>query len=423
MRGSKKWCRNPDGRYKTAFGRRDRIRNLAKCWIIWILTVGMMFSFPLRLSAANENLTISAPSAILIEKTTGSVLYEKEADTRRAPASVTKVMTMLLIMDGIAEGKIHKDDQVTVSEYAASMGGSQVFLEPGETQTVDTMLKCIAVASANDACVAMAEHLCGSEEVFVEKMNEKAKELGMTNSHFVNCNGLDAEGHETTARDISLMSKELITKYPEIQDYSMIWMENITHHTRKGDSEFGLTNTNKLVRQYEYATGLKTGSTGNAKFCVSATAKKDDVELIAVIMGAENSKERFKDAVTLLGYGFGICRLYRDDKMPELKPIEVENGTEETAEIQYAHPFTWLDTTGAKFGEIEKKLNLPQKIQAPGKKGETIGTLDYYLGKEKIGSVEICLKETIEKASLKDWIQKMLSRYCHGVVEISGYIV
>ena len=285
------------------------------------------------------------------------------------------------------------------------------------------MLKCIAVASANDACVAMAEHLCGSEEVFVEKMNEKAKELGMTNTHFVNCNGLDAEGHETTARDISLMSKELITKYPEIQDYSMIWMENITHHTRKGDSEFGLTNTNKLVRQYEYATGLKTGSTGNAKFCVSATAKKDDVELIAVIMGAENSKERFKDAVTLLGYGFGICRLYRDDKMPELKPIEVENGTEETAEIQYAHPFTWLDTTGAKFGEIEKKLNLPQKIQAPGKKGETIGTLDYYLGKEKIGSVEICLKETIEKASLKDWIQKMLSRYCHGVIEISGYIV
>ena len=395
MRGSKKLGRNPDGRYKTAFGRR-RIKNLGKCWIIWILTVGMMFSFPLRLSAANENLTISAPSAILIEKTTGSVLYEKEADTRRAPASVTKVMTMLLIMEEIAEGKIHKDDQVTVSEYAASMGGSQVFLEPREIQTVDTMLKCIAVASANDACVAMAEHLCGSEEVFVEKMNEKAKELGMTNTHFVNCNGLDAEGHETTARDISLMSKELISKYPEILDYSMIWMENITHHTRKGDSEFGLTNTNKLVRQYEYATGLKTGSTGNAKFCVSATAKKDDVELIAVIMGAENSKERFKDAVTLLGYGFGICRLYRDDKMPELKPIEVENGTEETAEIQYAYP---------------------------GKKGETIGTLDYYLGKEKIGSVEICLKETIEKASLKDWIHKMLSRYCHGVIEISGYIV
>lgn len=422
MRGSKKLGRNPDGRYKTAFGRR-RIKNLGKCWIIWILTVGMMFSFPLRLSAANENLTISAPSAILIEKTTGSVLYEKEADTRRAPASVTKVMTMLLIMEEITEGKIHKDDQVTVSEYAASMGGSQVFLEPGETQTVDTMLKCIAVASANDACVAMAEHLCGSEEVFVEKMNEKAKELGMTNTHFVNCNGLDAEGHETTARDISLMSKELISKYPEILDYSMIWMENITHHTRKGDSEFRLTNTNKLVRQYEYATGLKTGSTGNAKFCVSATAKKDDVELIAVIMGAENSKERFKDAVTLLGYGFGICRLYRDDKMPELKPIEVENGTEETAEIQYAYPFTWLDTTGAKFGEIKKKRNLPQKIQAPGKKGETIGTLDYYLEKEKIGSVEICLKETIEKASLKDWIQKMLSRYCHGVIEISGYIV
>ena len=198
---------------------------------------------------------ITAPSAVLMESSTGTVIFEKDADTARPPASVTKVMTMLLIFDALAEGSISLDDDVTVSEYAASMGGSQVFLEPGETQTVETMLKCIAVASANDACVAMAEYICGNEEEFVNRMNERAAGLGMENTHFVNCNGLDAEGHVTSARDIALMSRELITKYPQVHDYSMIWMENITHTTNKGTSEFGLTNTNKLVRQYEYATG------------------------------------------------------------------------------------------------------------------------------------------------------------------------
>ena len=225
--------------------------------------------FPLEISADEEEskqdeetgqaeIDISAPSAVLMEASTGTVIYEKDADTARPPASVTKVMTMLLIFDALEAGSIHLEDEVTTSEYAASMGGSQVFLEPGEIQTVDTMLKCIAVASANDACVAMAEYICGSEEEFVRKMNERAKGLGMDNTNFVNCNGLDAEGHVTSARDIALMSRELIAKYPQIHDYSMIWMENITHNTSKGTSEFGLTNTNKLVRQYEYATGLKT---------------------------------------------------------------------------------------------------------------------------------------------------------------------
>lgn len=217
---------------------------------------------------------VSAPSAVLMESSTGQVIYEKDADTQRPPASVTKIMTLLLIFDALNDGKITLEDQVTTSEYAASMGGSQVFLEPGEVQTVDTMIKCISVASANDACVAMAEHICGNEEEFVAQMNQRAKGLGMSNTHFVNCNGLDAEGHLTTARDIALMSRELITKYPQIHDYCTIWMENITHTTKKGTSEFGLTNTNKLIRQYEYATGLKTGSTSKAKFCVSATAKK-----------------------------------------------------------------------------------------------------------------------------------------------------
>ena len=237
-----------------------------------------------------EGIDVSAPSAILMEASTGQVIYEKDADSVRPPASVTKVMTLLLIFDALAEGKIKLEDEVTTSEYAASMGGSQVFLEPGEVQTVDTMIKCISVASANDACVAMSEFICGSESEFVEKMNERAKGLGMENTHFVNCNGLDTDGHVTTARDIALMSRELITTYPQIRDYCMIWMENITHTTKKGTSEFGLTNTNKLIRQYEYATGLKTGSTSKAKFCLSATAEKDGMELIAVVMAANDSK-------------------------------------------------------------------------------------------------------------------------------------
>lgn len=233
---------------------------------------------------------MSAPSAILMEASTGQIIYEKEADKKRPPASVTKVMTLLLIFDAIESGKIKLEDEVTTSEYAASMGGSQVFLEPGETQTVDTMIKCISVASANDACVAMSELIAGSEEEFVVQMNERAKKLGMKNTVFKNCNGLDTEGHETTARDIALMSRELITKYPQIRDYCTIWMENITHTTKKGTSEFGLSNTNKLIKHYEYATGLKTGSTSKAKFCVSATAEKDGMELIAVIMAQKTVK-------------------------------------------------------------------------------------------------------------------------------------
>ena len=273
---------------------------------------------------------ISAPSAVLMEASTGKVIFEKDKDTARPPASVTKIMTMLLIFDALADGRIQPEDEVTVSEYAASMGGSQVYLEAGEVQTVDTMLKCIAVASANDACVAMAEEICGSEEEFVARMNERAAGLGMEHTHFVNCNGLDAEGHLTSAHDIALMSRELITKYPQVHDYSMIWMENITHRTAKGESEFGLSNTNKLVRQYEYTTGLKTGSTGDAKFCVSATAEKNGIELIAVIMGADSSKERFADAVKLLNYGFGKCQLYTDDRTDGIRSVPEENGVQES---------------------------------------------------------------------------------------------
>ena len=283
--------------------------------------------------ADTDTLGLSAPSAILMEASTGTILYEKDANTSLHPASITKIMTMILIFDALSSGSIQPDDTVTVSEHAASMGGSQVFLEPGETQTVDTMLKCISVASANDACVAMAEHIAGSEDEFVARMNERAKGLGMNDTNFINCCGLDTDGHMTTAHDVALMSRELITKYPQIHDYCTIWMDNITHVTRRGSSEFGLSNTNKLIRQYEYATGLKTGSTGLAKFCVSATAKKDDIELIAVIMAAPNPKGRFADATALLNYGFSKCQLYTDpqEKSPEALPVK--RGTERRARL------------------------------------------------------------------------------------------
>ena len=245
-------------------------------------------------------LELSAESAVIMEASGGQVLLEKNADEKKPPASVTKVMTLLLIFDALADGTITPDTEVTTSEYAASMGGSQVFLEAGEKQTVDTMIKCIAVASANDACVAMAEKIAGSEPAFVEKMNQRSAGLGMTNTHFVNCNGLDTEGHLTTARDIALMSRELITKHPEVLNYTGIWMEDIVHETAQGTSGFTLSSTNKLLKMYEYTTGLKTGSTSKAKYCLSATASRDNIDLIAVVMGSSNNKVRFQDAMSLL---------------------------------------------------------------------------------------------------------------------------
>ena len=343
---------------------------------------------------------ISAPSAILMEASTGQIIYEKNPDEKLPPASVTKVMTLLLIFDALDSGQIKLGDEVTTSEYAASMGGSQVFLEPGETQTVDTLIKCISVASANDACVTMAEYICGNEEEFVTKMNKRAKDLGMKNTHFVNCNGLDADGHLTTARDIALMSKELITTYPQIFDYCNIWMENIIHKTQKGESEFGLTNTNKLIRQYEYATGLKTGSTSKAKFCVSATGRKDDIDLIAVIMAADDSKARVRDAITLLNYGFGKCQKYTEKKQKKISPVEVMGGREKQVKVRQQGAFTYVDTTGADLTKIENKTRKDKNVKAPLKKGEKVGETMYYLNGKRIGSIDIITTEEIEKQNL-----------------------
>ena len=357
---------------------------------------------------ADGAVSVSAPSAILMEASTGQVVYEKNCDERRPPASVTKVMTLLLIFDALKDEKIHLTDEVTVSEYAASMGGSQVFLEPGEVQTVDTLIKCISVASANDACVAMAEYVSGDENAFVEAMNQRAKNLGMKNTDFVNCNGLDTDGHETTARDIALMSRELITKYPKIYEYCNIWMEDITHTTKKGTTTFGLSNTNKLIRHYEYATGLKTGSTGKAKFCISATAKKEDVELIAVIMAAEDSKTRNKDAVTLLNYGFGKCQKYAEKTCKTEKAVPVRRGIEKQVKTKQKNPYIYVDTTGADLSGMKRRVRLKKELDAPVKKGEKAGTAEYYLGDKKIGSVDIVAAQDIREIDMKSVFEDLI---------------
>lgn len=358
------------------------------------------------------SVTVTAPSVLLMEASTGKVLYEKDADTRRPPASVTKVMTILLIYDALSAGKIHKEDVVTTSEYAASMGGSQVFLEAGEEQTVDTLLKCIVVSSANDACVAMAEYIFGTEEAFVQQMNERARGLGMENTVFKNCNGLDTDGHVTTARDIALMSRELITKYPDVYEYTKIWMDTIVHKTKKGEEEFGLSNTNKLIRQYSYATGLKTGSTGEAKFCLSATAQKDGIDLIAVIMAAPDVKTRFADAQTLLNYGFSICRKYEDPDWESVqKTVKVERGEEDQVKVVQKSGFSYLDVSGADLSGVEKEVVPKATLKAPVKKGQKAGTVQYLLNGEKIGEVELAAADDVPAMSLKHAIENVLDSF------------
>ena len=349
---------------------------------------------------------VAAPHALLMEVSTGTVLMEKAADEKVHPASVTKIMTMLLILEAVEEGRIGLDDVVTVSEHAASMGGSQVYLEPHEQQTVETLLKCIAVASANDACVAMAEYVSGSEGDFVQQMNSRAEELGMSNTHFANSCGLDEDTHLTTARDVALMSRELLLNHPQIHEYCTIWMENIVHTTARGSFEFGLTNTNKLIRQYEYSTGLKTGYTSVAGFCISASAKKDDIELVAVIMGGADSKSRFQDAVTLLNSGFACCSLYRDEDRETLQNLPVEGGVKEEVPLRYAGDFSYVSTDGRNLAQVEKTLELPESMEAPVEEGRVVGKAVYSLDGEVIGTTEILAAGTVEKAGYKDYFHK-----------------
>ena len=361
-------------------------------------------------AATGSEVELSAETAILMEAETGTVLFEQDADKELPPASVTKVMTLLLIFDALKEGKISLDEEVTTSEYAASMGGSQVFLEVGEKQTVDTLIKCIAVASANDACVVMAERVAGTEEQFVQRMNERAKGLGMEHTNFVNCNGLDTDGHETTARDIALMSRELILNYPQIFDYTQIWMENITHVTAKGESEFGLSNTNKLIRQYEYATGLKTGSTSQAKFCLSATGAKNGIQMIAVVMAEPDAKSRTKDAIKLLNYGFGRCNSYQDDNVLD-EPIyaEVKKGKEDKVTGMCEEKFQYVDFDNTDFSQIRKEVKM-EKLNAPVEKGDEIGKVSYFLNDNLIGEVPVLAETSVGKMKFTDAVSEILEK-------------
>lgn len=361
------------------------------------------------------SIDISAKSAVLIDNQSGRILYQKKKDVERVPASITKIMTLLLIFDALDEGKIHLNDTVSVSENAAKMGGSQVFLEPGETQTVDTMIKCISVASANDAAVAMAEHISGSTEEFVKAMNKRAKKLGMKHTHFKNCNGLDdsiESGHYTSAYDVALMSRELMIKYPEIKNYSTIWMDTITHSTKKGDSEFGLTNTNKLIRTYDGITGLKTGSTSKAKYCLSATAKRNGVNLTAVIMAAPDHKIRFTEAAKLLDYGFSNCQcIVQKKEQIKLPVVKIHNAIKPELVVRVEKDFVYTLISGEDKNKIKKKITIKKNIAAPVKEGTEIGNITYTLDGEKIEEIPIVSAENIKKTTYPDMFRQVVKRY------------
>lgn len=366
--------------------------------VVWITTV----------LPASANVSVTSPSVILIESSTGQVIYEVNSTERRSLASVTKVMTLLLTFEALDTGKVKLTDDVLTSEHASSMGGSQVFLAQGEVQSLETMIKCIVIASGNDASVAVAEHVAGSEQAFVEMMNQKALELGMVDTHFVDCCGLtDSEDHYSCARDIAIMSRELTVNHPEIFNYTKIWMEDITHVTPQGSSTFTLTSTNKLLKQYQYTTGLKTGFTSRAKYCISATASKEGIDLIAVVMGAPDSKIRNADVQTLMTYGFGVCNIYIDENKDTLEPLKVEGGVEETVPLIYEGEFRYLDIQGSNLETVERVTELPESAKAPAAEGSEAGRVRYYLNGAEIGSVPILYGATVEKAGFWDYVKKV----------------
>lgn len=337
------------------------------------------------------SLELPCKSAILMEEKTGEILYMQNADEALPPASVTKIMTLLLIMEAVDAGIVHMDSTVTVSANAASMGGSQIYLKEGEKMTLEELLKSVVIASANDAAVALAEHLCGSVGTFVEKMNKKAKSLGMESTFFENPTGLDdtAEKHLTSAKDIAIMSRALIA-HSDVLKYSSIWMDTI----RNG--EFGLTNTNRLVRFYEGCTGLKTGSTSKAGFCVSATARREGLSLICVIMGAESRDIRNNTATRLLDWGFSKYAMFTSEE-GTLTPIKVIGGNRDTCPLSY--PSFDMVVEKEKLSSIKKAVVLPEKIYAPIKKGDTVGAIEFSIDKKNVASIPLVASEEIPKIS------------------------
>ncbi len=368
-----------------------------------VLLAGML---PRRAAAVDLNL--NAKSALLMDVATGTVLYEKECHERLAPASVTKVMTMLLIMEALDDGRIHLDDQVTASEAAAAKGGSQIYLKAGETMPVSDMLKSIAVSSANDCACAMAELIAGSESAFVEQMNQRAAELGMADTHFVNCTGLDdskeAENHRTSAYDIALMSRQLLKYHPDIKKYTTIWMDTVRGGT------FGLSNTNKLIRFYSGATGLKTGFTSGAGYCLSATAKREGMELIAVVMGCESAQKRTADCKALLDYGFATYSVVR----PGLKAgrtVAVHLGKQNTVPVELTERREIL-VDKAKRTSLTARVELAQLVPAPVEKGQQVGTISVYAGEKLLIQLPLAAAQAVAKLSFGDVFKLVLERVC-----------
>ena len=338
---------------------------------------------------------VAAPSAILVERTSGTVLYEKNSHEKLAPASVTKIMTMLLTVEALERGQISLEDEVVTSDHAASMGGSQIYLEPGERMSLHDMLKSIAVSSANDACVAVAEHIAGNEATFVAMMNDRAAALGMQDTHFVNCCGLDSEEHYTTAYDISLMSRELL-KHEMIRAYTTIWMDTV----RNG--EFGLSNTNKLVRFYDGTTGVKTGYTSKAGYCVSASAEREGMELIAVIMKADTSPHRNADASGLLNFGFAnyaVVGLGEGENGAEEIPVIL--GRQDCVKVELAENAQVL-IEKAQAPKVEKQLVLAESLEAPVEKGQKVGTLVFSLDGEQLAEVPVVAADAVERLGTMD---------------------
>ena len=353
---------------------------------------------------------VTTPSYIVMEASTGQVICEQDADTRRSPASITKIMTLLLIFEQLKSGRIHLEDKVTTSAYAKSMGGSQVFLEEGESQTLETMIKCIAVASGNDASVAVAEYIAGSEGEFVKLMNEKAESLGMQNTHFEDCCGLtDSDDHYSSAKDVAIMSRELITKYPEVFDYTTIWMEDIEHVTAQGTSTFTLSSTNKLLKQYEWTTGLKTGSTSKALYCLSATANKDGMELIAVVMRSPSSNQRFEDAKALLDYGFANYAMAAVYPEVPLAPVDVLLGTSAQVQPQLERDCRLLVRRGEE-SQVSTRLTLAENVEAPVERGQTLGQMEVYVGDELRETIPILSAQEVDRLSIPGIFGRMLSK-------------
>lgn len=354
--------------------------------VIFTLLIVMSATEP---SSALSDEEISSPSVVLIEPQSLKILYEKNANEQRACASITKVMTLLLVMEAIESGKIAYDDVVTTSEHAKSMGGSDIWLEVGEQMTVDEMIKATAVASANDAAVALAEHLCGSEDEFVSLMNKRAKELNMKNTVFKNCNGLDEEGHITSAYDVALMSAELI-KHEKIYDYTKIWID----HLRGGETQ--IVNTNKLLKSFDGITGLKTGTTSQAGSCISATANRNGMDLVAVVLGSDTGTARFKDAAMLLNYGFANYEIIKPKLKTEVNEIKVENGMQSTVKIDCKESTALVLEKGGSE-KVTQNVKIKESVKAQVNKGDKVGEITLTLDDKTLSKVDIIACEDVEK--------------------------